>query len=76
MDPWKTRVTDALGWRTQVFLSLAPMELCAVLVMVSLELGAAPAFAGIAALLALIPLQVCTGSDMPPPIPGNRLQLP
>jgi len=41
-----------------VFLMLAPLELCAVLIMVSLELGAAPAFAGIAALLALIPLQV------------------
>ena len=42
----------------QVFLFWSPVELCCVVLMVSLELGAAPAFAGIAALLALIPVQV------------------
>ena len=41
-----------------VFLWAGPLELAIVVLMISLELGAAAAFAGIAALLALIPLQV------------------
>ena len=41
-----------------VFLWAGPLELAMVALMISLELGAAAAFAGIAALLALIPLQV------------------
>lgn len=35
----------------------APLELAAVLVLVSLELGPAAAFAGIATMLAVIPIQ-------------------
>ena len=41
-----------------VFLWAGPLELAIVVLMISLELGPAAAFAGIAALLALIPLQV------------------
>lgn len=49
----------------QAFLFWSPVELCCVVLMVSLELGAAPAFAGIAALLALIPVQVSGCPDVP-----------
>lgn len=41
------------------FLFLSPLELACVILMISLELGPGPAFAGIAALLAVIPIQVC-----------------
>jgi hypothetical protein len=51
-------VHKTLPIRLQVFLFWSPVELCCVVLMVSLELVAAPAFAGIAALLALIPVQV------------------
>lgn len=51
-------MTDTCSSCWQVFLFLSPIELCCVVLMVSLELGAAPAFAGVAALLALIPVQV------------------
>lgn len=40
------------------FLWCGPLELACVTLMISLELGAAAAFAGISTLLALIPLQV------------------
>ena len=40
------------------FLWCGPLELACVALMISLELGAAAAFAGIGTLLALIPLQV------------------
>lgn len=43
-----------------VFLWAGPLELACVILMISVELGAAAAFAGIAMLLALIPLQVNT----------------
>lgn len=41
-----------------MFLFLSPIELACVVLMISLELGAGPAFAGIAVLLALLPIQV------------------
>jgi ATP-binding cassette subfamily C (CFTR/MRP) protein 4 len=45
-----------------IFLWAGPLELAFVVLMISLEVGPAAAFAGIAALLALVPLQVddCT----------------
>jgi hypothetical protein len=56
-----------LATRLQVFLFWSPLELCCVVLMISLELGAAPAFAGIAALLALIPVQVPKTYSEPQP---------
>ena len=41
-----------------IFLWAGPLELTMVVLMISLEVGPAAAFAGIAALLALVPLQV------------------
>ena len=41
-----------------IFLWAGPLELAIVVLMISLEVGPAAAFAGIAALLALVPLQV------------------
>jgi len=48
-----------------IFLWAGPLELAIVVLMISLELGAAAAFAGIAALLALIPLQVGVAFCLP-----------
>ena len=42
----------------------APLELAAVLVLVSLELGPAAAFAGIATMLAVIPIQARCAQDI------------
>jgi hypothetical protein len=60
----------------QVFLFWSPLELCCVVLMISLELGAAPAFAGIAALLALIPVQVSKTCSLPQPISRSVAPVP
>ena len=51
------RFDDAMPF--WAFLWVGPLELTCVLVLLSIQLGAPAAFAGVATMLLVIPLQVC-----------------
>ena len=51
------RFDDAMPF--WVFLWVGPLELICVLILLSIQLGAPAAFAGVATMLLVIPLQVC-----------------